>query len=184
MHKYDFIIIGGGLGGLACGTILSKEGFRVCVLEKNAVLGGCLQSFRRKGEILDTGIHYVGSLDEGQILHQYLKYFGIADKLKTKRLDNDGFDIINIAGQEYAYSSGFEKFTETLAQKFPEERENIRKYANLIKHVGDSIGTEQLREGRISENRIPFMEMSCSATIDSLTANPRLREVLSGSTML
>lgn len=184
MKKYDFIIIGGGLGGLACGTILSKEGFRVCVLEKNAVLGGCLQSFRRKGEILDTGIHYVGSLDEGQILHQYLKYFGIADKLKTRKLDNNGFDIINIAGEEYAYGSGFERFAAIMSQKFPEEQQNIRKYVELIKHVGDSIGVEQLREGRIFDNRLSYMEMSCSATIDSLTTHPRLREVLSGSTML
>ena len=35
MSKYDIIIIGSGLGGLECGAILSKEGYNVCVLEKN-----------------------------------------------------------------------------------------------------------------------------------------------------
>lgn len=35
MSKYDIIIIGSGLGGLECGAILSKEGYHVCVLEKN-----------------------------------------------------------------------------------------------------------------------------------------------------
>ena len=41
MSKYDIIIIGSGLGGLECGAILSKEGYHVCVLEKNELFGGC-----------------------------------------------------------------------------------------------------------------------------------------------
>ena len=73
MKKYDVIIIGGGLGGLTSGVMLSKEGLSVCVLEKHSVIGGCLQSFIRNGYTLDTGMHYVGSLSEGQIMHQYFK---------------------------------------------------------------------------------------------------------------
>ena len=38
MSKYDIIIIGSGLGGLECGAILSKEGYHVCVLEKNEIV--------------------------------------------------------------------------------------------------------------------------------------------------
>ena len=49
MSKYDIIIIGSGLGGLECGAILSKEGFNVCVVEKNTQFGGCFQTYRRKG---------------------------------------------------------------------------------------------------------------------------------------
>ena len=41
------IIIGGGLGGLFCGAFLAKEGLRVTVLEKNATIGGGLQTFAR-----------------------------------------------------------------------------------------------------------------------------------------
>ena len=48
MSKYDIIIIGSGLGGLECGAILSKEGYNVCVLEKNELFGGCFQTYRRK----------------------------------------------------------------------------------------------------------------------------------------
>ena len=44
MSKYDIIIIGSGLGGLECGAILSKEGYNVCVLEKNELFGGCFQT--------------------------------------------------------------------------------------------------------------------------------------------
>ena len=81
MSKYDIIIIGSGLGGLECGAILSKEGYHVCVLEKNELFGGCFQTYQRGGHRMDTGIHYIGSLDEGQIMNQYFRYFGIMDKL-------------------------------------------------------------------------------------------------------
>lgn len=90
MSKYDIIIIGSGLGGLECGAILSKEGYHVCVLEKNELFGGCFQTYQRGGHRMDTGIHYIGSLDEGQIMNQYFRYFGIMDKLSIQRMDEEG----------------------------------------------------------------------------------------------
>ena len=44
MNKYDIIIIGSGLGGLQTAYILSKEGYNVCVLEKNHQFGGFFMS--------------------------------------------------------------------------------------------------------------------------------------------
>lgn len=43
------LIIGGGLGGLMTGALLAKEGYRITVLEKNAIIGGGLQNFCREG---------------------------------------------------------------------------------------------------------------------------------------
>ena len=56
-EKYDVVIIGSGLGGLVCGAILTKEGQRVCIIEKNEQIGGNLQTFRRDGVTFDTGVH-------------------------------------------------------------------------------------------------------------------------------
>ena len=39
LPEYDIVIVGSGLGGLLCAAILGKEGYRVCVLEKNNVAG-------------------------------------------------------------------------------------------------------------------------------------------------
>ena len=89
MQKFDVIIVGSGLGGMICGYILSKEGYNVCILEKNHQLGGCLQTFVRNKCIFDTGMHYVGSLDEGQILNKFFKYFDLNGKLKLRKMDVD-----------------------------------------------------------------------------------------------
>ena len=100
MKKYDVIIIGGGIGGLASGIILSKEGLSVCVLEQHTIIGGCLQSFKRNGRTLDTGMHYIGSMGEGEIMHQYFKYFGITDDLRLRKLSDDGFDNFHFMNGE------------------------------------------------------------------------------------
>lgn len=44
------IVIGGGVGGLAVGGKLAKEGFAVQILEKNADAGGRVQSLRTELE--------------------------------------------------------------------------------------------------------------------------------------
>ena len=58
--RQSIVIIGAGLGGLFTGAILSKEGFAVTLLEKNATIGGGLQTFQRFGEHFDTGMHVIG----------------------------------------------------------------------------------------------------------------------------
>ncbi|GHT68612.1 all-trans-retinol 13,14-reductase [Bacteroidia bacterium] len=184
MEKYDVTIIGSGLGGLVCADILSKEGYKVCVLEKNADFGGCLRSYIRKGRILDTGIHYAGSLDEGQILNQYFKYTGIRDKLKIKRMDEDGFDIIHRMGKEYKYAMGHENFIETLSQNFPKEKENIRKIIKTFKNIGDLISVDHLKQKKnFSSDGMHYFNTSISDFLKECTDNADLRSVISGTSM-
>ena len=109
-ENFDIVIIGSGLGGLLCANILSKQGFKVAVLEKNTVPGGCLQTFKRKNVVFDTGIHYVGSFDEGQRMHKFYKYLGLLPGLNIRKLNPDGFDKFLIGDKEVAYASGHENF--------------------------------------------------------------------------
>lgn len=184
MSKYDIVIIGSGLGGLECGVILSKEGYNVCVVEKHHIFGGCLQSFKRSGHILDTGMHYVGSMEPGQILHQYFKYFGIIDKIKTKRLDKKAFDVIHYQETEYNYALGFDNFANTLSTYFPSEEQNIIAYTNQLKEIIELISVENLRKGLISVGGLEYFSQSASQVIDNTVQNNDLRNVLAGTSSL
>ena len=133
--KYDVIIIGSGLSGLLSGYILAKEGMQVCILEKNRRFGGCLQSFRRNGQTFDTGVHYFGSMDPGQTLHRYWKYFGLSDSLNLERMNPDGFDRIIIKGQEYPVAMGFDHFIEQLLPYFPKENDILQKYVRSLNEI-------------------------------------------------
>lgn len=44
MSRYDAIIVGSGINSLVCAAMLSKRGKKVLVLEREAVLGGCIRS--------------------------------------------------------------------------------------------------------------------------------------------
>ena len=129
--KYDVIIIGSGLGGLECAITLGRQGRRVLVLERQFQAGGCLQSYKRKGCCLDTGLHYVGGLDEGQPLHDAFKELGLLD-LPWQRLDPNGFDEITIKGKTYRFMQGYENFVKELAKDFPEEREGLEEYVRML----------------------------------------------------
>ncbi len=44
MADYDAVLVGSGVNALACGALLSREGWRVCVLERNDWLGGAIRT--------------------------------------------------------------------------------------------------------------------------------------------
>ena len=148
--KKKVVIIGGGLGGLFCGAILSKEGFHVTVLEKNATIGGGLQTFTRFGEVFDTGMHVVGGLQPGGNIWRISRYLGIADKIRVKEVDPDCADRLYFAEDQryYTIAKGREAYVETLAKDFPQERENLRRYVDALFELTEELDLFYLRPTR------------------------------------
>ena len=180
--KYDIIIVGSGLGGLVCGYILSKKGFKVAILEKNAQIGGCLQSFKRNGVKFDTGMHYIGSMDEGQILYRFWKYLGLTETIPLQRLNNDGFDIISLNGTQYNIASGYDNFIHTLSQKFPNNEDDIKNYVKRVKDIADASPLYNLKKIQNNVFLEPdYIKTSINDFIASTTQNPVLQNVLAGN---
>lgn len=183
--QYDVVIIGSGLGGLACGAILAKEGYQVCVLEKNKQIGGTLQTFVRDRIIFDSGVHYVGGLDKGQNLYQLFKFLGIMDKMKLRKMDEDVFDAVLFADDPkvYRYAQGYPNFISTLVKDFPEEEAAIRKYCDAIKDVCSKFPLYNLRSGDYFE-KVGVLEIDTQTFLESITANKKLQNVLAGTSLL
>lgn len=185
--KYDILIIGSGLGGLTCGSILSKEGYKVCVLEQNPQIGGCLQNFKRKDHVFDTGIHYVGGFEKGQPLHKIYSYLGFFHKLKFKNLNAEHFDLIHIGSdnKKYPIGLGYEKFINNLSEVFPEEKENLEKYVEGIRTICKSFHLYSFEVDNGNNHFLSeYANTSVGAYIDAITENEKLRVILSGNNML
>lgn len=179
---YDFVIVGSGLGGLTCAYLLANEGYSVCVLEKNHQIGGTLQVFSRQKAILDTGVHYIGSLDEGETMYQLFKHFGILDSLKLQRLDEGGFDIVELSdGFRFPYGQGHAQFKENLLAYFPEEVVAITRYLAMLEEVSSDFPLYELRSGTYSGATHWHMEIATSTYLEQLTTDQRLREVLAAT---
>lgn len=68
MTKYDAIIVGSGIGGLAAAVLLSHRGQKVLVLEKNGFIGGRLSSYKKGEYTLDIGgMHILSQSDKGPV---------------------------------------------------------------------------------------------------------------------
>ena len=132
--KYDVVIIGSGLGGLICGSLLAREGKRVLVLERQAQPGGCMQSYQRDNLYFDTGFHYVGGLAEGQPLHAAFSYLGLM-QLPWVRLDADGFDRVTIGQHTFPLAEGYDHFADTLGEYFPKEKKALQQYVEMLRYL-------------------------------------------------
>ncbi|ATL47604.1 all-trans-retinol 13,14-reductase [Chitinophaga caeni] len=185
MHKYDVVILGSGLGGLLCGAILGKHGYRVCVLEKNRQIGGCLQTFARDKVLFDSGVHYIGGLAQGQTLYQLFKYLGILEYLELEQLDQRCFDKIIFAGdpKEYRLAQGYDNFKEELLKDFPNEAIAIDRYLEKLQDVCARFPLYNLRNGEKTE-KDAVLGLDTWEFLNSITTNNKLKHVLAGNNML
>lgn len=181
--KKKVVIIGGGLGGLFTGAILSKEGLHVTVLEKNATIGGGLQSFKRFGETFDTGMHVIGGMQAGGNIRKICDYLGILDQVKLMDVDDECTDRLYFAedNEYYTIAKGKCGFVDSLAACFPEERENLERYVEAVFDLTDHVDLFNLRpsEGTMSlfSGSSDFL-MSANDFIAKFTDNRKLRSVL------
>ena len=185
-NNFDIVIIGSGLGGLVCAALLGKEGYKVCVLEKNRQIGGCLQTYVRDRVIFDSGVHYIGGLSKGENLYQIFKYLDIIDQMKIKRMNIDVFDKICVFGEshEYNFAQGHENFIEKLVVDFPEEEVGIRAYCEKIKEVCSKFPLYSLKVGDFYNEKENVLELNAKDVIDSFTKNTRLQAILAGNNPL
>ena len=181
MKGNSVIIIGAGLGGLECGYILAKNGMKVTVLEREAQVGGCLQTFRRGSALFDTGFHYVGALDEGESLHTLFSYFDLMN-LPWKKLDEDCFDEVVIGENAFAFANKHQRFYERMSSCFPKERDGLKKYVDFLKRVGDHIFDSFNRQSDDTFTNSLFAR-SAYEFLNETIQDPLLRKVLSGTSL-
>lgn len=85
MKKYDAIIIGSGIGGLATGLMLAHKGKKVLIAEKNKLFGGRLTSSKRGDFIVDMGVHVISRSDKGP-LGEILKRTGVENTISYTKV--------------------------------------------------------------------------------------------------
>ncbi|MDP3353787.1 MAG: NAD(P)/FAD-dependent oxidoreductase [Flavobacteriaceae bacterium] len=190
LEKYDTIIIGSGMGGLATGAILAKEGQKVLILERHYTAGGFTHVFKRKGFEWDVGIHYIGEVQRENSVMKKLFDYVTDGKLQWADI-GDVYDRIIIGDQHYDFVKGVKNFKKQLISYFPEEEKAIEQYINLV-----FLAMKTSRNYYISKAlppfldrlfgrfmKAPFYKFSDKTTyevLSSLTKNETLIKVLTG----
>ncbi len=179
--KKSVIIIGAGPGGLLTGAILAKEGLQVTVLEKNAIIGGGLQSFSRFGTLFDTGMHIIGGMQKDGSVRRICEYLGIWDRVRVMDTDRECSDSVFFSedGKRYRIAQGRKGFVDALSEAFPDQRDHLSAYVEALFRLADEVDLFRLRpsaEG-LPEHSGDF-GMSADAFIARYIPDGRLRSVL------
>ena len=64
---YDVVVVGGGIGGLTVGALLSARGLNTCVLERQSQVGGCVGRVEYGGHEFEPGMGIYTSFGPGEI---------------------------------------------------------------------------------------------------------------------
>lgn len=126
--QFDVIVIGSGIGGLVTATQLAAKGARVLVLERYLIPGGSAGFFERQGYRFDVGASMIFGFGQQGTTNLLTRALAAVDV----RLDTIP-DPVQIHyhlpnGVTLKVHRDYEKFLQELGDRFPREREGIRRF--------------------------------------------------------
>ncbi len=134
-EEFDIVIIGAGIGGLACATYLAKQGLKVLIVEQHYVVGGYCHSFRRRSFIFDSAVEYIGCCGKGQDITRALDLLGAQDHVSFCELDRNGYDRLIFPKHTIHVCRGIDRYVDRLTSYFPREHRALRKYTEVLKAI-------------------------------------------------
>lgn len=186
---FDAIIIGSGAGGLTAAALLALDGKRVLVLERHAVIGGCLQVFKRPGFEWDVGLHYVGEVHRPGTLQRLFDKV-TRGQLKWQKMP-DIYNTIAVGETLFEYHAGSAAFKERMKAYFPEDADAIDRYIELVNEASRPAGeflAVRAMPGHFADKAfdhvaprfMPLAEKTTLEVLRSITRNEMLIAVLCG----
>lgn len=157
-NKYDVIIIGAGMSGLAAGIRLAMFDKKVLILEKHSISGGLNSYYSRRikqtNEILqlDVGLHALTNFakkgEKGKPLTKLLKQLRIP--YSDLQLKEQSYSVIHFESAQLRFSNDFELLKTEIFRVFPKEIDSFIRFASFV----SSYNEVDLNAGHISARAI------------------------------
>ena len=132
--RYDTIIIGAGLSGLAAGIRLAMFDKKVCIVEKHIELGGLNSFYVRRNRRFDVGLHAMTNFTAKGVRSSPL-----GKLLKQLRFSHDDFRLcqqeiseIRFPEKSLCFTNEFEFMRQEVAEQFPGQIDGFNK---LVKNI-------------------------------------------------
>ncbi|MFP4896567.1 phytoene desaturase family protein [Paraburkholderia sp. EG304] len=184
----EAIVIGSGIGGLACAAALARCGRVVLVLEQQHTAGGLTQSFSRYGFQWDVGLHYLGEMGPNGQARSVVDW--LTGNSITFASLSDVYDVVHFPDDFTVNFARPKPALELeLKSKFPHSASEIDTFFNALAeavHAGRSLFTRRALAGFFGnvygiwhEQEIrKWWGRSSADVVKDLISDPRLRAVL------
>ena len=126
MTSYDAVIIGAGMGGLSCGTLLAKEGLRVLICEQSSKPGGYCQNFKRDRFTFTPAVHFLNEFGPNGQMKEAFQTLGLPPEIEFCQQDPQ--HRIITPHFQLTLSTDIDRFERDLIHLFPRERQSIHAY--------------------------------------------------------
>ncbi|MFQ5481755.1 MAG: phytoene desaturase family protein [Nitrospinaceae bacterium] len=165
--RYDALIIGAGLSGLAAGIRLALFDKKVLIVEKHVEIGGLNSFYVRKQRTFDVGLHAmtnysppgVRSSPLGKLLKQLrLRHedLGLCEQIQSE---------VRFPEHRLRFTNEFAFFEQEVAEQFPGQRDGFQK---LLARIRDFNELDLNLRGRHSSREILESCMTDPVLIDML----------------
>ena len=122
-------IIGSGLGGLAAGAYLAKQGFEVHIFERLNQVGGYVHTFSRGGYTFEASTHQLNGFDLDNCFGETIKALGIDRRLTIKK-QPDAFELLLFDDaaivRRFLIHAGYENAFKDLTNYFPDHKDETK----------------------------------------------------------
>ncbi|MEM9195362.1 MAG: NAD(P)/FAD-dependent oxidoreductase [Myxococcota bacterium] len=185
---WDYVVIGSGMGGMTTAATLAKLGKRVLVLEQHYVPGGFTHMFKRPGYEWDVGVHAVGEVTHHSMTGRVLAALTDGD-LQWNSLGPvyDEFHFPDDFHIDFPDSPA--QFRKNLEAAFPDEKDAIHRYFNLVREVSGAMkgyylsrlapsALRPVSDRLLAREAQRFLDQSTKDVLEGITDNPKLRSVL------
>lgn len=133
--RYDAVVIGGGVNGLTCATMLARNGVRTLLLEQRPSLGGCAaESELEPGFHVPTLAHATGPVrrDVVEDLQLYLHGLAFGDtSIQVSALSPDGRALV-IWEDAQKTADGLRAWSGKDAARWPAFQQTLARLGSLI----------------------------------------------------
>ncbi|OPZ23417.1 MAG: Phytoene desaturase (neurosporene-forming) [Lentisphaerae bacterium ADurb.BinA184] len=133
--RFDTVIIGAGLSGLAAGIRLAHFGRRVCLCERHTRIGGLNSWYERGGRRFDVGLHALTNLAPRQ-----RREAPINRLFRQLRLSRDELHIVPqrhsrivFPGCSLRFSNDFAVLEASVAEAFPAQHEAFQRLVAAVR---------------------------------------------------
>jgi phytoene dehydrogenase-like protein len=115
---YEVVVVGAGIGGLTTAALLAARGVRVCLLERNSRVGGCVANFEHLGYAFEPTAGLYSGWEPNGIYQRIFSELPVGppqvDRLSTS------YVVRLPEGIEVAVSDDVDQFESDLRSAFPE----------------------------------------------------------------